>query len=98
VFTDGWAPNITEPELIGIASESEQEEDQVPIHVHREEAIIRNRRDVNSREYQRGPHYDDSDIDDNHIDNRHIQHRGIVYKQSQREAVHILSNSNENIN
>jgi epidermal growth factor receptor kinase substrate 8 len=74
VFTDGWAPNITEPELIGIASESEQEEDQVPIHVHREEAIIRNRRDVNSREYQRG-HYDDSDIDDNHIDNRHIQHR-----------------------
>jgi epidermal growth factor receptor kinase substrate 8 len=75
VFTDGWAPNITEPELIGIASESEQEEDQVPIHVHREEAIIRNRRDVNSREYQRGPHYDDSDIDDNHIDNRHIQHR-----------------------
>jgi hypothetical protein len=75
VFTDGWAPNITEPELIGIASESEQEEDQVPIHVHREEAIIRNRRDVNSREYQRGPPYDDSDIDDNHIDNRHIQHR-----------------------
>ncbi|CAG2109356.1 unnamed protein product [Medioppia subpectinata] len=73
VFTDGWAPNITEPELIGIASESEQEDDS--IHLHRDEAIIRNRRDVNSREYQRGPQFDDSDIDDNHMDGRHIQHR-----------------------
>jgi hypothetical protein len=76
VFTDGWAPNITEPELIGIASESEQEDDS--IHIHREEAIIRNRRDVNSREYQRGPQFDDSDIDDNHMDGRHIQHRSTV--------------------
>jgi len=51
----------------------------VPIHIHREEAIIRNRREVNSREYQRGPQFDDSDIDENHIENRHIQHRGIVH-------------------
>ncbi|XP_054162619.1 epidermal growth factor receptor kinase substrate 8-like protein 1 isoform X2 [Oppia nitens] len=73
VFTDGWAPNITEPELIGIASESEQEDDS--IQLHRDESNFRNRRDVNSREYQRGPQFDDSDIDDNIIDGRHIQHR-----------------------
>ena len=74
VFTDGWAPNITEPELIGITSESEPEDDS--IHIHRDDAIIRSRRDVNSREYQRGTQFEDSDLDDNHIDSRHIQHRG----------------------
>lgn len=77
MFTDGWAPTITEPELIGIASESEQDDEQVPIHVHRADIAVR--RDADSREYHRTPHYDDSDIDDNHIDNRHIHNRSMSY-------------------
>lgn len=44
VFTDGWAPTINEPELMGFSSASEHsEEDElsIPVHVHRHEEVQR---------------------------------------------------------
>lgn len=69
VFTDGWAPTITEPELMGFTSSSEHSEEEeslpIPVHVHRHEESVR-----------RSQHYDDSDADEmqHHIDH----HRSVV--------------------
>ena len=69
IFTDGWAPSITEPELIGIAtpmseSEHDSDEHQIPIRHSNSKRDSRN-------EYARAAQYEDSDdYEDNNVDNR----------------------------
>lgn len=75
VFADGWAPTITEKDLMGFVSSSEtseQEDDTVPLKVHGDAAIKRG-------EYSRHPsHFTDSDGDD-HLDHRiSSPHKGIL--------------------
>lgn len=76
MFTDGWAPTITEAELIGIASESEQEDDSGPMH--RDEPPLR--REPGVRDSSRPPqNFDDSDVDDHHLERRISPHRGTCF-------------------
>lgn len=67
VFTDGWAPSITEPELIGIASlsESENESDdhQVSLRPHISKRDSRN-------DFSRSSHFDDSDYEESNAETR----------------------------
>jgi len=72
VFTDGWAPNITEPELIGImgsTSDSEIESDEHQMRPH-------GMGPSNSkRDFSRAGHFEDSDeYEDNNMSN--VPHRG----------------------
>ncbi|KAI1292639.1 Epidermal growth factor receptor kinase substrate 8 [Halotydeus destructor] len=63
VFTDGWAPTITEPELIGFTSSSDASDDEaipIPVHVHRHEEHVR-----------RSQHFDDSEEEVLH---HHLDH------------------------
>lgn len=66
VFADGWAPTITEKELMGFVSSSdasEQEDDTVPLKVHVDPGMKRG-------EYSRHPsQFTDSECDD-HLDHR----------------------------
>jgi len=71
VFTDGWAPTITDPDLMGFNSSSEASE-------HDEEEARYNQRDANSNKRDKinhsrhhSMHYVDSDNED-HIDHSRI--------------------------
>ena len=82
VFTDGWAPSITEPELIGIVnstSESENESDeQLQMRSHGM-APSNSKRDPRA-DFPRSAHYEDSDdYEENNIESRmaSAQHRGM---------------------
>lgn len=75
MFTDGWSPSITEPELIGIMNsinESELEpEDQMRPHNIGHSNNKRN-------DFTRSSHFDDSDeYEDNNLAN--AANRGIQY-------------------
>lgn len=57
VFSDGWAPTITEPELMGFSStDPDDESASIPI------SVVRDDRPASGRRV--GGHYDDSDADD----------------------------------
>lgn len=71
VFTDGWAPSITEPELIGIVNsmvESEHESDE---HAMRHQS--NSKRDSRNDFSRSSAHFDDSD---DYEDNNLGPHRG----------------------
>lgn len=79
VFTDGWAPSITEPELIGIlnpASELEHEPDEHQIRPH-SMGPSGSKRDSRG-DFSRTPHYEDSDEYEDNLESRlpGPQHRG----------------------
>jgi hypothetical protein len=60
VFSDGWAPTITEPELMGFSSSDPDDESaSIPISVVRDDRPASGRRDRGG-----GGQYDDSDADD----------------------------------
>ncbi|RWS20865.1 hypothetical protein B4U80_08700, partial [Leptotrombidium deliense] len=78
VFTDGWAPTITDPELMGFTSSSDQsehEDDSIPMHVHRETTPVR--RDAGRAEYSRHQHFIDSDAEEHMERERLSPQRGL---------------------
>lgn len=57
VFSDGWAPTIAEPELMGFSStDPDDESASIPL------SVVRDERPASGRPV--GGHYDDSDADD----------------------------------
>lgn len=92
VFTDGWAPTITEPELMGFTSSSENsevEDESIPISVHvvREEAVHTPVR----RSHVQDP--DSSDADDM-IHSHHMMHASPHPKTTSSRSNHHHNNNN----
>lgn len=100
VFTDGWAPTITEPELMGFTSSSENseiEDESIPISVHvvRDETAHTPMRRTHGHGVQDPDSSDADDLIHTHhiITNPNINSRTGHQNSSNNKNGHHLSNS-----